>query len=62
MEGYSIRCWAGYYSDRWVVVRDADQRIMTEGSVFTCCRWVGTWAIMDAAVPKAGTALSETCK
>jgi len=40
---FSVRCWTGRYSNRWVVVRLRDGRVMTEGDVKTCLRWIKTW-------------------
>lgn len=40
---YRIVCWAGRYADRWIVERRRDGRVMTEGSIVTCCSWVASW-------------------
>ena len=37
---YTITTIAGKYADRWIVKREDDGRIMTEGSVFYCLNWV----------------------
>lgn len=58
-DNYVARCWAGMYRDRWVVVRLSDRRIVTEGSVHQCARWISTWAAIDNAAPKVGQPLSS---
>ena len=40
---YAIRTRA----DRWVVIREADGKVMTEGDLKTCLRWVKTWGNVD---------------
>lgn len=48
LDKYEIRTWAGKYSDRWVVIRNRDQKVMTEGNVIHCIRWVNVWGNVRA--------------
>jgi hypothetical protein len=40
---YRITTTLGKYGGDWIVIRKRDGKIMTSGSVFTCCRWVAVW-------------------
>lgn len=56
MNEYRIVSWSDLYSGDWVVLRTLDWRIMTQGSIITCTRWVNTWGPVSSA--KRGTDLS----
>jgi hypothetical protein len=47
MSDYAIRTWANRFNGRWVVIRERDGKVMTEGSVTTCLGWVATWGDVD---------------
>lgn len=48
MNDYTVTCQAGKYLENWVVTRVRDGKIMTQGSVTTCLRWVNVWGPMYA--------------
>lgn len=43
---FVVVCRARMFADRWVVVRARDRRVMTDGSVTQCARWVNVWGPM----------------
>lgn len=43
-EDFAIACQTDVHGGKWLVIRKADRRIMTEGDVITCLRWVNVWA------------------
>jgi hypothetical protein len=55
-DDFTIACQSDCHGGKWLVVRNADRRIMTEGDVITCLRWVDVWAAVMGS--KRGRELS----
>ncbi len=46
---FAILTWRNpkmQFPEPWYVVRTRDRRVMTQGDVVTCCRWVDVWGPM----------------
>lgn len=43
---FTVTCTTNRYGGKWIVTRVRDGKVMTEGSVHTCCRWISVWGPM----------------